>query len=71
MTHYCGVVQGINSVSTVCLRLIKASQWFETTPLPDDEWQVRVKVENETMLDTLICAAKFTAEDAHHALTGE
>lgn len=30
--------------------LIDASQWFVVTPLPDDLWQIEVKIENATML---------------------
>lgn len=28
-------------------RLMNTSQWFEVTPLPDDEWQITVKIENK------------------------
>jgi hypothetical protein len=34
----------------VATELIHASQWFSVLPLPDDHFQITVKVENRQML---------------------
>ena len=38
---------------TAILFLLEHSQWFEVTPLPDDEYEVAVKEENEQFLDNM------------------
>lgn len=42
------------SVGPVCAKLIAASQWFSVTPLPDDQWEIAVKVENVDILATWV-----------------
>ena len=36
----------------VAIRLVSASQWFSVLPLPDDHWEITVKKENESHLQT-------------------
>jgi len=33
--------------------LIGMHQWFQVTPLPNDEWEIGVKQENERLLNHL------------------
>ena len=39
-------VFGEAPLRAVCDQLIEWSQWFIVMPMPDDEWEVEVKVEN-------------------------
>ena len=54
MKTYEGTVYSATGVSVVCLWLIKWSQWFQITPMPDDEYVVTVKYENRHALDGII-----------------
>jgi len=37
--------------------MVSSSQWFSVLPLPDDHWEITVKVENEARLRAW-CAAQ-------------
>ncbi len=37
----------------VVRQLISLSIWFEVLPLPDDEWDITVKVENQQRLTNI------------------
>jgi hypothetical protein len=50
------VVKGQKLVTRVTNLLIRRSQWFSVEPLPDNQWAVRVKAENEVLLEAA-CAA--------------
>ena len=34
----------------MCSWLVSASQWFSVLPLPDDQWEITVKEENEARI---------------------
>ena len=44
----------MTSAVGVVARLINHSQWFVVTPLPDDLWDITVKVENKRLLMSII-----------------
>lgn len=46
-------IQGDNQLFVLVARLAYRSQWFAVMPLPDDEYDVSVREENEQMLITL------------------
>ncbi|WP_221306164.1 hypothetical protein, partial [Prosthecobacter vanneervenii] len=41
---------GETRAMALCGLLVHASQWFSVMPLPDDQWEVCVKKENEDLL---------------------
>lgn len=53
MRTYSLVLLGMEHTKQVVLRLIARSQWFELEPLPDDEWEIKVKEENRELLHSL------------------
>lgn len=44
------IVSGGSITIRVAQMLVMASQWFEVTPLPDDDWWIKVKMENKGLL---------------------
>lgn len=54
---YAMSVIGVDRANLVALKIIKSSQWFEFTPLPDDEYEFKVKEENGGMLQQYVTAA--------------
>ncbi len=49
-------LRGAPCMMGLCCLLVHASQWFSVLPLPDDQWEVCVKKENEDLLHSW-CAA--------------
>lgn len=47
-------LSGEANVSSLCGKLITASQWFSVLPLPDDSWEIEVKNENAERLQAWI-----------------
>lgn len=43
--------------SRVTSKLIRRSQWFQVTPLPDGMYEIAVKIENAVFLDQMIADA--------------
>lgn len=43
-------VKGENNAAALIASLVRASQWFEVTPEPDDFWAIEVKRENLHLL---------------------
>ncbi len=46
-------------------RLIAASLWFEVTPLPDNEYEFKVKSENYWLLKELVVAGHEAISTGH------
>lgn len=40
-------VEGELTIIRLCTLLLKSGQWFSALPLPDDRWELTVKLENE------------------------
>jgi hypothetical protein len=40
------IVTGWRKTASIVSDLCERSCWFEVTPLPDDEWEIRTKTEN-------------------------
>jgi hypothetical protein len=53
---------GEDTAAKIVAELVHASQWFELTPLLNDEWEIKVKEENETLLRNLIKMFYFGIE---------
>tara|TARA_R110002049_G_scaffold30888_1_gene105510 strand:+ start:1016 stop:1213 length:198 start_codon:yes stop_codon:yes gene_type:complete len=47
-------LSGEPNVSSLCEKLIMASQWFCVLPLPNDSWEIEVKLENAEILNAWI-----------------
>lgn len=47
------VITGEAKAQGCVSHLLHASQWFEVTPWPDDQWVVAVKAENSHLLPSL------------------
>lgn len=44
------VISGESAATAAVLHIMRSSQWQEITPLPDDQWRVTVKAENQHIL---------------------
>lgn len=44
---------GESRLRTLCDQLISWSQWFSVMPLPDDEWEIEVRIENAARVRSL------------------
>ncbi|MBN8420644.1 MAG: hypothetical protein J0L73_17130 [Verrucomicrobia bacterium] len=51
-------LSGESQAMAACSRLVSSSQWFSVLPLPDDHWEITVKVENEARLRAWCAAAQ-------------
>lgn len=49
MNKYTVLVAG-DEITSLVVRLVRESCWFEVEPLPDDQWEVSVKVGDESRL---------------------
>ena len=64
MKTYAVTVNGLEFVQAVIARLAYRSQWFSFEPLPDDDYEVTVKVENKSMIDRIVVEVIFGAGPA-------
>lgn len=71
-------VQGRDAARQVMLGLTWHHQWFQITPLPDDEWLISVKAENKDLLAKLVARSpqyvilpKSSAEVAERPEVGD
>lgn len=53
------VVTGTAAVSGLILKIAAQSQWFEVTPLPGDQFEIRVKAENAGLLNAATTDIEF------------
>ncbi len=65
-THSMSIIGELRAGS-LCLALVRNSQWFEVTPLPFDHWEFKVKEENAGLLQQLLTAVY----DANPLMPGE
>lgn len=45
-------LRGESQTMVMSSLLVQASQWFSILPLPDDQWEITVKEENEGRLQS-------------------
>ncbi len=45
------IFTGEDKAADIATALVRQSAWFELTPLPDDEWCIDVKIENERFVE--------------------
>ena len=55
---YSGCVDGIEACRTSVNALVNSSQWFACMPLPDDRYEISVRVENKQRLDECLSRAR-------------
>ena len=60
---------GEDKAVEIATSLVRNSKWFELMPLPDDEWDVDVKIENERFVERVLdapcgeCRGEFLHKD--------
>lgn len=55
---YTVTVTGESLAAKVAARIVLASQWFAMTPMPDEDYEFTVKLENGSFLHELITEAE-------------
>lgn len=60
------VVDGAKLASSICVALtVERSAWFEFTPLPDDQYEIKFKSEHKAFVDALLPANEGEPADKH------
>lgn len=54
MKTYTAIIRDETVAHMTAKFLVIRSQWFEFTPLPDGEYEFRVKIENQAYMEKLV-----------------